>query len=128
MDHVPSIAKLLGELSSISDRAQLRGLYCELLVLKHYLNLNYRLVEYRHKGVFAEIDLIMARGSTRVLIEVKSISNLDFWIFRLSGSQSRRLSREYLDQTYRFANVDIEFHYVVVSQSGEIQVFDEYFS
>lgn len=60
-----------------------------------------------------------------ILVEVKLITNPDFLGLRMSRQQKQRLERAYL-RLQTSSKVDIEFHYVVVSQQGKLEVFDDF--
>lgn len=127
MARAPNIEKLLKALSNIYEENALLGLLSETRVLKYYLERGYKLLEHRYKGIYAEIDLIVEKQKRRILIEVKTLSHESHKNYRITKSQKARLSREFLNQINKYPNYEMEFHYVVVSQYGKIEVYDDYF-
>ncbi len=67
----------------------------------------------------------MVNATRMILLEVKWTSHLDFQNFRLSRRQRQRLENVYL-RVQAASKLEVEFHYVVVSQSEGIQIIDNF--
>lgn len=106
--------------------AQQKGFECEQLVLTHYLEKSYELIEQRFKTPFAEIDLVLRSPEQEiVLVEVKSLSSFDFLNERVSKSQKQRLLRAFRYFLGEHDRVRLEL--AVVSHAGELLIFDNLF-
>lgn len=123
----PNIAKLLGEYENIYNKKHLLGLLAELDVVTLYLKKGFSLKSLRKKYFSTEIDIVMESSEKLILIEVKYTTHSDYLSSRMSVSQRRRLENVFL-RFIQNTSKEVEFHYVIVSQSGEIQVFDDFLS
>lgn len=120
-----STVKLLEELESSSDQNHLRGFEAEILVIKHYLLKGYSLLNHRKKYFKTEVDIIMESSTKIILIEVKYTTHSDYIFHRMSKSQRLRLENVFLS-VVESTSKEVEFHYVVVSQSQEMIIFDDF--
>jgi Holliday junction resolvase-like predicted endonuclease len=103
----------------------LRGLTAELQVIKHYLQKGYSLRSHRQKYFKTEIDIVMESQDKIILIEVKYTTHMDFVFYRMSTAQKRRLANVFL-RVIHSTNKDVEFHYVIASQSDGLQIFEDF--
>lgn len=120
-----STVKLLEELESTSNPYHLRGFRAELQVIKFYLEKGFSLKSHRKEYFKTEIDVVMESATKIILVEVKYTTHLDFLSTRMTWSQKKRLENVFLRFIERTSK-DVEFHYVVTSQSGEMEVFDDF--
>lgn len=119
--------KLLEELESTYNEKHLLGLLAEIEVIKAYLEKGYSLASHRKKYFHTEIDVIMESPDKVILIEVKYTTHSDYLFYRMSKSQKQRLRNVFL-RVIQMTKKEVEFHYVIASQSGELQVFEEFLS
>lgn len=119
--------ELLEGLKSTCNDKHLLGLLAEIEVIKIYLEKGYSLSSHRKKYFHTEVDVVMESSSKVILIEVKYTTHLDFLSHRISTAQKKRLENVFL-RTIQMTKKEVEFHYVIASQSGEFQVFDEFLS
>jgi Holliday junction resolvase-like predicted endonuclease len=105
----------------------LRGFEAELRVIKLYLEKGFSLKSHRKEYFNTEIDIVMESNSKVILIEVKYTTHEDFIFYRMTPSQKRRLENVYLRWVHSTPK-EVEFHYVIVSQSEEFQIFEDFLS
>jgi Holliday junction resolvase-like predicted endonuclease len=101
------------------------GFLAELEVAKFYLNQKYRWIRHRQKIFGVEIDLAFENETEFVFVEVKKASYEEFLGDRISKSQKNRLHFVF-QKMIETVDKDVLIHYVVVSQHGEILVFDDF--
>lgn len=102
-----------------------KGLRSELLVEIDLRGKGWRVVAKRFKSPFAEIDLIVEKNQTVMIIEIKSVSNSHFLNFRLSRDQRQRLARAHQYFTEKWEN-PVEFQLAFVDPKGKIDYLDLY--
>ncbi|MEZ0391708.1 MAG: YraN family protein [Pseudobdellovibrionaceae bacterium] len=113
--------------ASLGLRNISRGLFCEEAALQFYLLKGYRCLKRRWKSPFAEIDLLLRSPEKNlVLVEVKSVASFEYLHLRLRGPQKRRLERALCHCLEKDPTARLEL--AVVSQSGEVLIFDDIFS
>lgn len=112
-------------------RNNLAGLAGEGAVLRHYLQDGYDLLVERFRGTFGEIDLILAKGSSVIFIEVKKSRNFDAALARVSPAQIRRImttAEEYLANAPNGLSSDMRFDVAMVNSVGEVAVLENAFT
>jgi Holliday junction resolvase-like predicted endonuclease len=119
--------KLLEGLENTCNDKHLLGLLAEIEVIQIYLKKGYSLHSHRKKYFHTEVDVIMESLDKMILIEVKYTTHSDFLSHRMSRIQKKRLENVFL-RVIQMTKKEVEFHYVIASQSGEYQVFDEFLS
>ena len=115
------------EKASRGSRNSCRGRDCEKIALQFYLKRNYTCLKQRWKSPFAEIDLVLRSSEGNLtLVEVKSLPSMEYLHVRLSRLQKTRLRRALLFSLERDPSCRMEL--AVVSQSGQVQIFEDLFS
>ena len=101
------------ELRNISSRQ--RGRYCEQKVKSLYLKKGFSLVSENRKYLGVEVDLLFLwEEDYYLLLEVKSLSDLDLLNFRLQQSQKKRLEKvaQHLEAAF-YRPVEVRVVYVL---------------
>lgn len=94
-------------------------------VQKFYEAKGYRLLQQRLKTPFAEVDLLFQSSQGHVLmVEVKSANIEDFYFFRISKKQKKRLERAVLYLSEEF-ECPVEINWAFVKNSGEVMVVED---
>jgi putative endonuclease len=70
-----------------------KGLWAEYYVLFYLLLKGYRLIAQRYRNPLGEIDLILVRSKTLVLVEVKKRKTFSQAAFSLTNKQKNRMLR-----------------------------------
>ncbi len=121
MDPVPFIERPLAALkSTYSDHE--KGYHAEHLVAAFLKSQEFKVVFKRLKTKFGEIDLVVAKDGVSYLIEIKTVSNLDFISHRISAGQKQRLFRNYQLLLSKFGDSVLLAAYVLKNEYGEEEV------
>jgi Holliday junction resolvase-like predicted endonuclease len=115
--------RLLREFENSSNPNHLLGFHAELRVIQHYLQKGFYLKSHREKYYHTEVDIVMESSRKIVFIEVKYSSHSAYLVHRISPNQRDRLMNVYLRYMAETPK-DLEFHYVVVGQSGDLEIFE----
>jgi len=97
-------------------------------VAAHYQKNGYRLLRWRWKTPFAEVDLFFAdnrRPTRKVLVEVKRRKDSSFRDYALGPKQEARLKR--VQSWLSDSGHIVEFQLAFVDQNGKIEIQTEVF-
>ncbi len=105
-----------------------RGLFCEYLVFKKYLNLKYVFISHRFRTPVGEVDLLFfdPKSQNAVAIEVKASSSDDFLFARVGARQKTKLRAicKFLERRY----LRIQMLLAIVSHDASIEVIENFLS
>jgi putative endonuclease len=93
------------------------GLLAEYLTILLYKLKFYTILGHRTKTYVGEVDIIAARGTTLVFIEVKARKN-GISELNLSLSQRQRITKAaefFISKNSKYSNYDIRFDLVIIS-------------
>lgn len=110
-------------------KAERAGRWAELLIGCLYLIRLYRLISWRHKTPYGEIDLIMRRGNHIRFIEVKYRTAAPNADSPVSDKQMLRLRRAALDAYHRLSPDGMaacQFDIILVTKGGKITRFENH--
>lgn len=101
--HAPNTEEPSRALKNTLPKAHQVGLESEGLVKKYFLSEGYQLLGERIRTPFAEVDLVLSKADLLLIVEVKSLSNSDFFIQRVSKRQKLRLKNAqiYFQEKYQ---------------------------
>ena len=120
MDLVPFIEKPLLALKNTYSEHE-KGFYSEHLVTEFLKTQDFKILFKRLKTKFGEVDLVVAKDAVTYLIEIKTVSNLDFISFRIGSKQKRRLFRNYEHLLSKFGDSVLLAAYVIKT-GGNVEV------
>ncbi len=101
------------------------GRICEELVAQKFLKLGFKILFRRFKSPFAEIDLVCRKADEIILLEVKSLSDADWVLQRISQRQRQRLKNALKYFQNHFCD-EVRLHLAFVSSDGEIEIFEDF--
>lgn len=93
-----------------------------MLVAEFLKTQSFRVLFKRLKTKFGEIDLVVAKEGVTYLIEIKTLSHLDFISCRISSKQKRRLFRNYENLLSKFGESVLLAAYVMKNSEGQPEV------
>lgn len=96
----------------------------EAKVLEFFIKQNFIHIASRLKTPFAEVDLIFKHRSVLYMIEVKTLSSLDFGLARVGYRQRQRLLQARLWLEGR-ENCDVALAFAYVLRDGQILLLNE---
>jgi len=112
------------------------GLAAEKMIGQYYASYGYKILEYRYKTQYGEIDIITYKNSCLIFIEVKSRKNITLEDNPISKKQWTRLQNtatEYLaNNSTKLNNPEIRFDVALTDHIGNIKIiknahsFDEW--
>lgn len=108
-------------------RNYLAGLAAENSVLQRYVAEGYALLARRFRGLRGEIDLVLAKGTSVVFVEVKKSHSFDAAMAHLGEAQIARIfdtAAEYLATQPRGLSTESRFDLALVNAHGEISVIE----
>lgn len=132
-----TVRAIIGKPSKIGDQAHgtekvlkgsksfCRGQHCEFLVAQHLKKENWDLIKKNFRTPYSEVDLLFKKQNSLLMVEVKSLSNMNFIQSRLRSRQKTRLnnSRMYIEQEW---NLSVEFALIFVGPEDQILIFNEF--
>ncbi len=124
MDLVPFIEKPLLALKNTYSEHK-KGFYSEHLVTEFLKAQGFKILFKRLKTKFGEVDLVVAKEDVTYLIEVKTVSNLDFISYRINAKQKRRLFRNYEYLLSKFGDSVLLAAYVMKKDQQAEVLFQE---
>ena len=124
--HLAGSKSSLGDLKSLSNSD--RGLYCEFLVYKKFINMKMKFMGHQLKTAFGEVDLLFfdPLQNLATLIEVKSCTSDDFLVSRVSLRQKSKLKACRLFFERDFSEVQILL--ALVSHDASIELIESFLS
>jgi putative endonuclease len=92
-----------------------RGYWAEWWACFFLLCKGYWPVKYRYKAPTGEVDLIMKRGKTLVMVEVKLRATHQKALHSITYAQQKRIWRSGINFAARYPHYSVRFDYVLVN-------------
>lgn len=112
-------------MGSKSTASQNQGLHCENWALEHYVARGFRLLARNKRFSYAEVDLLLEKGESLIIVEVKSSQHRAFAPNRVSPRQMARLSRCLL-WLCEDSGRPVEAHLALVEGPGQVEVIEDF--
>lgn len=107
--------------------AHIRGEHCEYLVYCHFKRQGYQLKKRRWRHSIAEVDLVLYHPKVKryLLVEVKSLSSWEWFPYRWSKTQKRKLF-QVAETLAQVCSQEVLPVLAIVDRRNQVYVFDEW--